>query len=90
MYGIMAAGRPFLAAIAAGSETDLLLGEVECGMRVEPGNPGAIADGIRHARKLDLDAMGAGGRRAMEERYDRRIATAAYRSLLEEIARRAS
>ena len=90
MYGIMAAGRPFLAAIAAGSETDLLLGEVECGLRVEPGNPGAIADGIRHARKLDLDAMGARGRRAVEERYDRRIATAAYRSLLEEIAGRAS
>jgi colanic acid biosynthesis glycosyl transferase WcaI len=86
MYGIMAAGRPFLAAIEAGSEPDLLIDELDCGIRVEPGNPGAIADGIVHARKLDLDGMGARGRRAAEERFDRRVSTAAYRRLFEEIA----
>lgn len=88
VYGIMAAGRPFLAALEADSEVDLLAREFGCGIRVDPGDPTALADGIRRARSLDLVAMGAAGRAAAVERFDRQVATEAYRNLLERVAAR--
>lgn len=86
VYGVMAAGRPFVAGLEADSEVDLLIREHGCGIRVDPGDPTALADAIRRARGLDLTAMGAAGRTAVVERYDRKIATGAYRELLELVA----
>lgn len=86
VYGVMAAGRPFVAGLDADSEVDLLIREHGCGIRVDPGDPTALADAIRRARGLDLTAMGAAGRTAVVERYDRKIGTGAYRELLELVA----
>ena len=38
VYGIMAAGRPFIAAAEEGSEPARIVGEHRCGVRVEPGD----------------------------------------------------
>jgi len=85
VYGIMAAGKPFIAAVEPGSEVALLAAEHGCGIRVEPGFPEELAEAILAARDQPLDKMGRRGRQALEDRYDRRIATAAYRNLLEEV-----
>jgi colanic acid biosynthesis glycosyl transferase WcaI len=88
VYGIMAAGRPFLAAVEPMSEPDRLIDEFRCGLRVDPENPSAIADGIRRARTMDLEEMGRRGRLAAEQRFERTMATEAYRQLLEATAKR--
>jgi colanic acid biosynthesis glycosyl transferase WcaI len=88
VYGIIAAGKPFLAAVEEGSEIADLIQEHGCGIRTAPGDPTALASAIVAARDAPLTAMGARGRAAFEQRYDRPIATAAYRSLLEEVAAR--
>src|SRR3954469_7266880 len=41
VYGIMAAGRPYVAAVDAGSEPDRIASELGCGVRTEAGDPAA-------------------------------------------------
>ena len=59
-----------------------------CDLRVEPGEPAALASAILDLREHPdrAAAMGAAGRRALEQHFDRPIAAAAYRSLLERVA----
>src|SRR5204862_207522 len=58
LYGILAAGRPVIAAAEEESETAQLVAEVGCGVVVPPGNPFALAGAIRAAY------AGEGGRGA--------------------------
>jgi colanic acid biosynthesis glycosyl transferase WcaI len=88
IYGIMAAGRPFIAAVEEGSEPALLADEHGCGIAVEPDDADAMANAIERARTLPLDDMGRRGRDAFERLYDRPIGTEAYRELLEDVVRR--
>jgi colanic acid biosynthesis glycosyl transferase WcaI len=85
VYGIMAAGRPFIAAVEEGSEPALLADEHGCGIAVEPDDANALANAIERARSLPLDDMGRRGREAFERLYDRPIGTEAYRALLEDV-----
>ena len=87
VYGILAAGKPYLAAVEAGAEPALIVDEHACGMRVEPGDPRALADGVLAMRDADLVAMGKRGREAFETRFDRWYAADRYeRVLLETVA----
>jgi len=88
VYGIMAAGRSFVGAVEESSEVAMLIREHECGARVDPGDPEALARAILEMREAPRDAMGKRGRLAFEGLYDRPIATEAYRELLEEVASR--
>jgi glycosyltransferase involved in cell wall biosynthesis len=88
VYGIMAAGRPSLAAVQRGSEIDLIQQEFRCGSRVEPDDPRSIADGILAAREAPLDEQGAAARQAAVAHFGRHTATGAYRELLERVAAR--
>jgi colanic acid biosynthesis glycosyl transferase WcaI len=83
VYGILAAGKPYVAAVEPGTEPALIAEEYSCGVRVEPGDPGALAAAIRELRGAPLDEMGTNARGAFEERFERRIATESYRRLLE-------
>jgi colanic acid biosynthesis glycosyl transferase WcaI len=85
VYGVMAAGRPFIAAVEAGSEPALIVEECGCGLRIEPDDPGALAEAILRMRDTRLEEMGGRGRRAFELRFDREIATTSYGTLLEEV-----
>jgi colanic acid biosynthesis glycosyl transferase WcaI len=85
VYGIMAAGKPIVAAIEEDSEPAMLIREHQCGVRVEPGDAQALASAILEMRSAGLDAMGKRGREALDRLYDRPIATGAYRTLLEGI-----
>jgi colanic acid biosynthesis glycosyl transferase WcaI len=88
VYGIMAAGRPFVGALEESSEVAMLIREHECGTRIDPGDPEALARAILEMREAPRDVMGKRGRLAFERLFDRPIATEAYRELLEEVASR--
>jgi glycosyltransferase involved in cell wall biosynthesis len=85
VYVVMAAGRPFIAAVEGDSEPALIVEEFGCGLRVEPDNAEALADAILRMRDSKREEMGLRGRRAFEQHFERGLATTSYRALLEEV-----
>ena len=88
LYGILAAGRPVLAAADEESETVRIVREVGCGVVMPPGRAELVAQVIREAYegKLPLAEMGARGRAYVEDEADRRVAFGRYRRLLADVA----
>src|SRR5262249_26637228 len=87
LYGVLAAGRPYIAAIASASEVADIAREHECGLVVPPGDSDPLA-----ARVLELyrdrgrlEKLGARARQA-GMMFDRPRAVAAYAALLREVA----
>jgi len=83
LYGILASGRPYVAAVDDDSEVAALTRAYGSGIVVEPGSPEALAGAIRRLyedpvlrARLGANALGASGR------YDRPVAAAAYDALL--------
>lgn len=87
LYGILAVGRPVIAATDPESETARLVTEVGCGIVVRPGDPFALAAAIRaaHDGEYDLGEMGRRARRFAESEADRSIAVRRYREVLAEL-----
>jgi len=87
VYGILAAGRPYIAATDPSSEPAQIARETGCGLVAAPGDPAALADAI--ATLYDDPSMtrdmGARARLAARQ-YDRAIAVQAYRELLAQVA----
>ena len=88
VYGIMALGLPFVAAVDLRSEVARIVEETGAGLRVDPGDATALAEAIRQFADGTRDARLAGtrGRTEFELKYERGIATEKYRRLLEAIA----
>jgi colanic acid biosynthesis glycosyl transferase WcaI len=88
LYGILAVGRPVIAAADPESETAQVVEGVGCGIVVPPGRPELLARAIRdaHDGRYDLEAMGARGREWVEREGDRSVAVRRYRDLLLELA----
>jgi glycosyltransferase involved in cell wall biosynthesis len=86
LYGVLAAGRPVIAATDEASETAKVVRAAGSGVVVRPGRPDELAAAIRSAYEggLDLDAMGGRAREYAETHCDRTGGLAAYRALLEE------
>jgi glycosyltransferase involved in cell wall biosynthesis len=87
VYGILAAGRPYIAATDASAEPAAIVRDAGCGLVAAPGDPGALADAIV-AMHDDPDAtreMGIQARRAARQ-FDRRIAIQSYHALFERVA----
>jgi glycosyltransferase involved in cell wall biosynthesis len=87
VYEIMAASKPFVAAVEDQSEIARLVREHGCGVRVDPGDGAAMADAILAILGDDGGDMGRRGRAAFDAGFTRELATAAYRDLLEQVAR---
>jgi glycosyltransferase involved in cell wall biosynthesis len=87
LYGILAAGRPVIAAADAESETAQLVARVGCGVVVPPGDPFALARAIRdvHDGEYDLAVMGRSERAFAEAEGDRPIAIGRYDAVLREL-----
>ena len=87
IWGVLAAGRPVLAAADDDSETVALVRETGCGIAVPAGEPLRLAEAIRacYDGVHDLDEMGRRGRAYAEAKADRSYAVARYRSVLEEV-----
>ena len=87
LYGILAAGRPYVAAVEDESEITAVTRKYECGLLAEPGNARQIADCILkfyHDRSL-LQRYGENARNAAFE-FDRPVQIRAYFNLLSELA----
>jgi len=71
LYGILASGRGIVAAVPSGSETDRVLAEEGCGVRVEPGDAEGMAEAIRRlaADRERVASMGRAARGAYEGKY---------------------
>jgi len=87
LYGVLAAGRPVIAAAENESETAQLVYDVGCGAVVPPGDPLRLAEAIRaaHSGSFDLDDMGRRARAHAEAELDRSVAVERYRAVLEEV-----
>jgi glycosyltransferase involved in cell wall biosynthesis len=85
-YGIMAAARPFVAAVDPGSEPARLAEEHGCGRWVPAGDADALATAVLGLRAERLDAMGERGRRAVEQQFLRELVTAQIADVLEALA----
>jgi len=88
-YGIAAAGRPIVFVGARDGEIAQKVARFECGIAVEQGDANGLAEAIaRFARDRILrERLGRNARAAFESRWDKRIACAAWRELLEAVVR---
>ena len=87
VYGVLAAGRPYIAAMDESAEAAAIARDHGCGVLAAPGDPDALAGAI--ATLYDDPALScAMGRRARAAalQFDRRLAVAAYHNLFERVA----
>jgi len=85
-YDIMALGKPFVAAVDAGSEPARIVGELDCGAWVPADDAVALADAILELKSRPLDGVGARARAGYEARYERSLSTGATLEVLEAAA----
>jgi len=87
VYEIMAAGRPFLASVDAGSEIDRIARDTESGVVVEPESAAALASAIRHLYydRQATERRGTEGRAVAVDRYNVQTAALAYEALILDI-----
>jgi glycosyltransferase involved in cell wall biosynthesis len=86
LYGILAAGRPYVAAVEEASEVAAITRRHDCGLLAEPAKPGELADKILklyHDRSL-ARRLGDNARRAALE-FDRPRQVQAYYELFLEL-----
>lgn len=90
VYGILAAGRPYVAAVDRRSEAAVIVEEGDCGLIAEPGDPDSLATEILTLyRDRDLTARLAANARRVATRFDRARQVSAYYALFSEAAARA-
>ena len=87
MYGILAAGRPYIAATDPSAEPAAIVREGGCGLVAAAGDPGALADAIRilYDDPTATREMGVRARRVARQ-FDRSVAAQAYHELCERVA----
>jgi glycosyltransferase involved in cell wall biosynthesis len=88
LYGILASGRPTVAAVPADSEVARVLQFEQAGIVVEPGSAKGIADAVRnlYTNSPQVTSMGNQARLAAFDRYDRKLITDRYIKLLTELS----
>jgi len=83
LYGILAAGRPYIAAVDPSCEVARLAVEYDCGLPAAPGDPAALASAVLALQRDPARARLMGGHaRQLAWRFDRRAAVQAYYDLL--------
>jgi colanic acid biosynthesis glycosyl transferase WcaI len=87
IYGILAAGRPFIAAVDPSCEVAGIARESHCGLVAPAGDAGALASSVvaLYDDRAELAAMGRRARDAAWA-YDRRRAVSAYHDLFLQVA----
>ena len=84
VYTLMAAARPILASVPAGSEVARIIKEAKCGFVIPAQDPESLADQILECRnnKEDLDLIGARGREYLETHINRKSQSDLYLELI--------
>ena len=87
LYGILASGRPYIAAVDESSEVADITTRYDCGIRVSPGQPDQIADAILTLKQDPARRETMGQRaRAAADQFDRRRQVAAHATMLTQVA----
>jgi len=90
IFGILASGRPVVAGVDAGSDTDQMVRTAECGLIVPPEDPAALADALRrlYHDRAARERMGENGRRYVVAHHGRDATVEKYeRMLLDVVAK---
>jgi glycosyltransferase involved in cell wall biosynthesis len=84
-YGVAAVGRPTIFIGDAEGEIGSIVREAQCGVCLRPGDVAGLVSAITTLRddSASRQRMGDNARRVLDERYDKAIAVAAWRRLLE-------
>jgi colanic acid biosynthesis glycosyl transferase WcaI len=84
VYGILAVGRPFIAAIEEDSHPAQIIRQYRCGLRVAPDSPTELKEAIVWAmdHPQELREMGNCGRDAAVMHFDRRISVNKFRTMM--------
>ena len=87
LYGILAAGRPYVTNAPVGSELHAITTEHHVGLTVEPGSVRAIADRILWAadHPAELETMGHNARRLAESEYTEQHSIMKFRTVLQQV-----
>ena len=90
LYGIMASGRPVIAAVNPACETAEIIREAQCGLIVRPGSVDELVETILefYNNRHLIPTHGANGRRCVERMYSRRTSVSKYISLVEGLVSR--
>ncbi len=87
LYGILAAGRPYVAAVDPSSEVAAIARDFGCGLLAAPGDPDALARAIAALYDDPAATRQMGQRaRAAAMQFDRRTAVQAYYDLFTRVA----
>lgn len=86
LYGILAAGRPYVAAVDSNCDVAQITRTYRCGLLAEPGNSHDLAAKIRRLYQDPImrEAMGLSARQASAA-FDRRVGVKAYAALCQEL-----
>lgn len=84
LYGILACGGPYIAAVDAESEVTRITEQHQCGLRIEPDDADALVTAIRWCidHRDELRRMGANGRRLAETELSRDNAVVGFERAL--------
>lgn len=87
VYGIMASGRPFIAAVDEGSEIDEIVKEFQCGIAVKPSNVEELKKAVLWAfnNRNRIEQMGENGRKALKNHYTKKICALKFKRIIESI-----
>jgi colanic acid biosynthesis glycosyl transferase WcaI len=87
VYGILAAGKPFVAMMERHAEVARIAAEAEVGFVVAPGDAAALARTIAHSmdNRALLEQMGRRARTLAERSYDRNLITRRFAELLDAV-----
>jgi colanic acid biosynthesis glycosyl transferase WcaI len=80
LYGILAAGKPYIAAVDADSEVARITNEAKTGLVIQPDSAAELVAAVRWclAHGDELATMGQTGRQVAAANFDRSIATADF------------
>lgn len=89
VYGIMASGRPFIAAVDKDCEIDKIVKEFHCGFTVSPSNVEELKSAVLRAfhNNEEIEKMGKNGRKALENFYSRKICTRKFKDILQNVTK---
>ena len=85
VYGIMAAGKPFIAAVDEESEIYKMTYKFKCGINVKPSNIEELKKSVLWAynNKDKIEKMGKNGKNALEKYYSKKICTQKFKKVIE-------
>lgn len=87
VYGIMAAGKPFIAAVDKGSEIDKIVKDFCCGLIVQPSEVEELRKAVLWSfqNQKKIEKMGERGREALENQYTKKICAQKFKRSVEKV-----